>query len=1044
LTRFGRKPVMARIPDEVIERLKSEVSLQRLAEAQGITLKKHGQDVIGLCPFHDDNDPSLVITPVKNLWHCLGACQCGGSVIDWVMKLEGISFRHAVELLMNDYLPSANATGKVKRSTVPRLSTSIMPDSEDQQLLNQVIDYYHQTLKQNPDALSYLEKRGITNDAIDHFKIGVANRTLSYRLPNKNRKEGAAIRGQLQRIGLYRDTGHEHFRGSIVIPVMSRDGRYGGVPGGSTPAIDEGTNVAQVYGRKLDNHLRQGTIYHLYLPGPHKGVFNIAAFNSSKEIILCESLIDALTFWCNGYRNVTTSYGIEGFTKEHLAAFKQYNIERILIAYDRDEAGEGATKKLSKQLIKEGFDCYWIQFPKGMDANEYAFNVQPANKSLGVAVRSAVWLGKGKAKTISTEPVNEAPPLIEPVATKEEKNSEVTHDIKTENSNDDLSSLAATPVPVAPVTDIDVETNDNEIIINLGDRRYRIRGLTKNLSYEVLKINVMVTKGEAVHVDTFDLFAARHRANFIKQVSIELGVSDNVIKIDIGKVLLKLEALQDEHIKSTLEPKQNNVVIAEADKAEAVALLKSPGLLDRIINDFNRCGIVGEKTNSLVGYLAAVSRKLDNPLAIIIQSTSAAGKSSLMDAVLRFIPEEDRTQYSAMTGQSLFYMGETDLKHKVLAIVEEEGASQAAYALKLLQSEGQLTIASTSKDPDTGKLVTQEYKVEGPVMIFLTTTAIEVDEELMNRCLVLTVNEDREQTQAIHQLQRQKRTLQGLIQKTERESILNIHQNAQRLLKPLSVVNPFAEHLTFLSEQTRARRDHEKYLTLIDTIALLHQYQRQVKVIPQGEDTVHYVEVTLDDIAMANTLAHEVLGRTLDELPPQTRRLLNLIDRMVTEQCKNKKIERNHYHFSRRELRDTSHWSDTALKVHLARLVDMEYVIAHRSGNGSAFKYECLYDGQGKDGTIFLPGLIDIECLKQHYDANRSGQKSKWSGSGQPPVRGQSGGGQGNKTSRKANKNKASSDIDNDLEENAYIEKNNNNGNGSSYVQSPSLVAASK
>jgi len=141
-------------------------------------------------------------------------------------------------------------------------------------------------------------------------------------------------------------------------------------------------------------------------------------------------------------------------------------------------------------------------------------------------------------------------------------------------------------------------------------------------------------------------------------------------------------------------------------------------------------------------------------------------------------------------------------------------------------------------------------------MIFLTTTAIEVDEELMNRCLVLTVNEDREQTQAIHQLQRQKRTLQGLIQKTERESILKTHQNAQRLLKRLSVVNPYAEHLTFLSEQTRTRRDHEKYLTLIDTIALLHQYQRTRKTITQGEDTVHYVEVTLDDIAMANELAH--------------------------------------------------------------------------------------------------------------------------------------------------------------------------------------------
>ena len=78
---------MARIPDNDIERLKTDISLQRLAEAQGIQLKKHGQDLIGLCPFHDDNEPSLVITPDKNLWHCLGACQQGGSVIDWVMQI---------------------------------------------------------------------------------------------------------------------------------------------------------------------------------------------------------------------------------------------------------------------------------------------------------------------------------------------------------------------------------------------------------------------------------------------------------------------------------------------------------------------------------------------------------------------------------------------------------------------------------------------------------------------------------------------------------------------------------------------------------------------------------------------------------------------------------------------------------------------------------------------------------------------------------------------------------------------------------------------
>ncbi len=161
---------------------------------------------------------------------------------------------------------------------------------------------------------------------------------------------------------------------------------------------------------------------------------------------------------------------------------------------------------------------------------------------------------------------------------------------------------------------------------------------------------------------------------------------------------LKLEALQEQHINDTLKPKPTEINLNDAEHSDALAFLKTPDLLKRILFDFKRCGVVGEETNKLVGYLGAISRKLDHPLAIIIQSSSAAGKSSLMDAVLAFVPDEEKVHYSAMTGQSLFYMGETDLQHKILALAEEEGASQAAYALKLLQSEGELTIASTGKD----------------------------------------------------------------------------------------------------------------------------------------------------------------------------------------------------------------------------------------------------------------------------------------------------------------------------------------------------------
>lgn len=972
---------MARIPDEALEHLKASVSLQRLVEAKGVVLTRHGADLHGRCPFHDDKTPSLVVSPAKNLWHCLGACQIGGSVIDWVMRAEGVSFRHAVELLRND---APLVAGVVKQSTVPKLAAPVTADADDAVLLAQVIDYYHATLKQSPEALAYLEQRGIRSDeAIDRFRLGFANRTLGLRLPAMNRKAGAEVRMRLQRLGVLRESGHEHFNGSLVIPVC-----------------DAGGNVVEVYGRKITPNLRPGTPLHLYLPGSHRGVWNAEALQSDKEIILAESLIDALTFWNAGYRNVTASYGVNGFTDDHLAAFKQHGTERVLIAYDRDDAGEQAATTLATQLLRDGIDCYRVQFPKGMDANDYALKVQPAAKSLGLVIRKAQWLGQGTPTAVSREAVAVASTLpadLSLVAAVEPKAKAAA---KTEAADETpldpaSTALPASPVPVAPA-DVPMEVSDSEVTLQVGERRYRVRGLPKNLAYDTLKVNLLVARGERFYVDTLDLYAARARASYTTQAAVELGVAEPVIRADLGQVLLQLEALQDARIKQTLAPAPKTVALPPELEAAALALLRDPNLAQRIVQDVSAIGVVGEDSNALVGYLAAVSRKLDKPLAILIQSTSAAGKSTLMDALLSLMPEAERVHYSAMTGQSLFYLGEGDLKHKILAIAEEEGVRQAAYALKLLQSQGELTIASTGKDPTTGKLVTEEYRVEGPVMLLLTTTAIDLDEELLNRCLVLTINESREQTAAIHARQRSAKTLQGLLATKQGDAIRSVHRAAQTLLRPLAVVNPYAEALTFRSESTRMRRDHAKYLTLIDAVAFLHQHQRPVKTASVAGQVIEYVEVTHADIALANRLAHEVLGRSLDALPPQTRRLLGVVAAYVDERARAQGIERGHVRFTRRELREASQWGDTQLKLHLSRLHEHEYLIVHR--HGPQFRYELAFDGDALDVGRQLIGLMDVEALPVAMTADRSGLEGDRSGSGRPLVGVRSAGGREAKT----------------------------------------------
>ena len=1025
---------MPYVPPEVKERLKREVSIQRLAEARGIKLTRSGKELIGLCPFHDDRNPSLNIDPVKNVWSCKGACGEGGDVFLWVMRAEGVSFHHALELLKRDYAPSAGPV--VKIATVPKLPPLIDATADDKKLLGTVVDYYNRTLQDSPEAQRYLVKRGLeSSEIIDRFKLGYANRSLCLHLPASNRAAGDAQRTRLKELGILRNQkpGHEHFNGSLVVPVFNLAGE-----------------VVEMYGRKITPNLRAGTPDHTYLPGPHRGVWNEEAFIASKEIILCEALIDALTFWVAGYRNVTASYGVNGFTADHRAAFERHGIERVYIAYDRDDAGDKAAAKLAEQLMEMGIECFRVQFPKGQDANEYARVTQPAAKALGVLLTGAAWMGKGPrpagrapVPVVVAEPVRAAAPTVEPLpaeaksTAKEKKIEEPVPeptaepaptpepgaavapvasepDPEPEKPQERAFSLAvnavpseepaARPMPLAVPTEPQVKTEGGEVAVTIGPREYRVLGLDKCTSRGQMRVNVKVSghnvRGEfCYHGDTLDMEAFRQRAAFVKQAAHELAAKEETIHREVGQLWTVLAELQRERIAKVLAPPEETALMTAEEQAAAMELLRDPRLLERVLEDFEKCGAVGEETNKKVSYLAAVSRMLAKPLAIVVQSSSSAGKSSLMEAVLDFMPEEHRESYTAMTGQALFYMGQKNLKHKILAIAEQQGAEAASYPLKLLQSEGKLNIASTGKDPVSGKHVTHEYTVEGPVMLFLTTTAHEVDEELMNRCLVLAVNEDREQTQAIHQKQREAQTLDGLKARRRRDKIVRLHRNAQRLLRPVDVVIECLKERRFPDTMTRTRRDHMKFIALIQAIALLNQHQREIKTsIDEDGETFEYIEATEADAKLAWELASHVLMRSLDDVPPQTRRLLLLIDKMVTAECERLQIERLDYRFTRATVRQFTGWGDSQLKKHLSRLEDLEYLALHRGVAGQSFVYALNFE-MDENGRPVLPGLsygaksVRVEADRSRLEEGVSHFEAGVSPAGHGGVTGVSGGG---------------------------------------------------
>ncbi len=960
---------MPRIPDDELTRLKA-IPLVDLCRDYGIELKSQGKDLAGKCPFHADDSPSFIVSPGKNLWNCLGACGCGGDTIQLVMKKEGVSFRHACEKLR------ARLGGA---PSVPTITTRLGTNHEalatpeetanDAALLGRVADYYHRTFLNEPAAMKYLQARACFHpEAVTTFRLGFANRTLGYRVPPMETAAGAALKVRLQCLGVLRPTtGHEHLNGCVVFPLQDTAGR-----------------TVQLYGRRI---AESANPRHLYLTGPQRGIWNAPALLPGADWFVCEALIDALTLWCHGWRNVTASYGVNGFTAEHMALVTERRPGRVVICYDGDTPGNAQAEALAKELAAQGVTVWRAALPEGKDLNEVACEASDPAAALRLVIDGA--------KKI-------AGPVVVPVAKPEAAPS-------VDASRAPVSSLAAVAAKKEAAADpLTITKNDaEETILALDGREYRIRGLAKNTAYDALKISLRLACGSAWHLDTLDLAQAKQRAAFVQAASEETGIKAELLKRDIGRVLLKLEELQEQRLRSQVAPEMPPMPPELRAKAEA--FLRDPNLWDLIAEHAALCGIAGERGNVLLGYLGAVSRLLDRPLAIIVQSSSAAGKTTLMDAILAFVPPERRIKYSAMTGQSLFYMGNADLRHKILAIVEEAGAEKASYALKLLQSEGELRIASTGKDPHTGRMETQEYHVEGPTMIFLTTTSHELDEELQNRCLVLTVDESREQTERIHVLQREARTEAGLARKTRRAELLELHRAAQTLLQPLSVFNPYAEKLRFLSDRLRTRRDHEKYLLLIDALAVLFQHQRERKVVAGRECIV----ATLDDIARANELAHDVLGRGLDDMPPQTRRLLGLIQRMEKERGEKAAPWR------RRDLRAFTGWGDTQLKIHLGRLVELEYVLTRRDPEHlQGLVYELLFDGEVTAQKPHLSGLLDVEKLRANpdYDPNRSGQNadrsalaSDRSGSGRPPVGEWSGPGRGaDSSSENAPKNRAS------------------------------------
>lgn len=498
-------------------------------------------------------------------------------------------------------------------------------------------------------------------------------------------------------------------------------------------------------------------------------------------------------------------------------------------------------------------------------------------------------------------------------------------------------------------------------IIGYGDRQYEIKGIQRGDTQlkVTIKASTDVSGNLPFELTTIDLYSSRSRIWFAKLCADLLGASEELIKEDLGKVLTLVEEYRPRaKTESKTEP-------TKAEKQTAMQFLKNPDMFKEILKDIETIGVTGEETNKLVGYLAAVSRKLDDPLSVLIQSRSAAGKSTLQDAVLSLVPDEDYVKYTRITDQALFYKDEDSLVNQILAIEEEMGMGGAAYSVRNIQSSKKITVATTGKDPGTGKMKTEEYTVKGPVAVMITTTAAEVEGETGSRFLFLTIDESSKMTEAIHRMQREAETLEGIVKKKKSEKVIKKHHTAQRLLKPVAVANPYSQHLTYPNLSIRTRRDHKKYLGLIRAITFLYQYQREIKTVEVEGDQVEYIEVTLDDIDKANRLANEVLGQSLDELARPSRTLLSGIFNMVKETSDKACVPVDEVYFTRRMIREYTNWTDWQVRSHIKQLEELEYLYARIGARGKEYAYALNYRGQAEDSEKCYLNLTPVEEIKK-------------------------------------------------------------------------------
>ena len=645
--------------------------------------------------------------------------------------------------------------------------------------------------------------------------------------------------------------------------------------------------VTTIYGRRI---VKYGDAHHFMLPGTPRGLYlPRSGLDPQKPVVVTESIIDALSLFTAGTTNVLPQLGVNGFFPDHRNYLQEKSFPKVFIALNGDLPGKRAAAQLAEHLQANRLLAATIDLPDGTDLNDM------------LCERGSAKLREWIASFIEEQPEN--PTVWE----------------------DALYTY-----------------------ILLGSREYRINGLSA-APLDRLRVSVKVydiNRKHQFHLDTFDLYQCRARELFIGKAAPILSVERELLTGEVNQLITTLEELRLKMVANSTAHKKE-YIMTEEERREALEYLQAPNLLERIRADIRDYGFVGNDDITLLVYLCCLSRITDKALGILLVARSGTGKTTLQNIIASFTPEEFVLHMTRLTGQSLFYQGQDGLTNKLLTIEEDEGMQDALYAIRVLLSSQKLCVQSIKTDQN-GEHKAYENVVNGPASVIISTTDPSAfDHETLNRFLVVHLDESVEQTRRIELFQNKMMGPEGIKQREKAKRITRLHQNIQRLIKPLPVMNNIGLGIEYPEGLLHTRRERNKVATLIETVALLHQYQRSVQEIEALGNTMKYIEVTKEDVLAVKNFAAEVLCDSIDELPKLCRELLEYIHELVHERYQQaikagERVALWQVAFTRKELKDHCGWSMWHLREHLPELVELGYIAPRMGRQGQRYAYSLV------------------------------------------------------------------------------------------------------